>query len=66
MQEQLTTEYNKLDVIDQKVLHWTLQNTPASMPSWVEYTVKSYQRLKGIEIDGQLLLQEVNAIKSQP
>ena len=59
-EQQITTEYNKLDVIDRKVLHWTINNIPASVPSWIEYTVKSYQSLKGIDIDGLILLREVN------
>lgn len=59
MQEQATTEYNKLDVIDRKVLQWTIKNIPSSVPNWIEYTVTSYQNLKGIEIDGLTLLREV-------
>jgi hypothetical protein len=59
MQEQLTTEYSKLDLIDRKVLHWTIKNIPASVPNWIEYTVTSYQSLKGIEIDGLTLLREI-------
>jgi hypothetical protein len=58
MQEQ-TTEYDKLDLIDRKVLHWTIKNVPSSVPNWIEYTVKSYQSLKGIEIDGLKLLREI-------
>lgn len=53
------TEYNKLDGIDQKVLSWTLKNSPASVPSWIEHTVRSYQNLKGIKINGVILLDEV-------
>lgn len=54
------TEYSKLDAIDQKVLNWTLKNTPASVPSWIEHTVRSYKNLKGIKINGDLLLKEIN------
>lgn len=53
------TEYSKLDGIDQKVLSWTLKNSPASVPSWIEHTVRSYQNLKGIKINGSKLLNEV-------
>lgn len=59
MPNRTETEYNKLDDIDRKVLQWTLKNTPASVVSWIEYTVKSYHNLKGIEIDGRTLLREV-------
>jgi hypothetical protein len=65
MQERVKTEYNKLDVIDRKVLHWTMNNLPASVPNWIEYTVKSYQSLKGIEINAQTLLNEVNDNKTE-
>jgi len=53
------TEYSKLDGIDKKVLSWTLKNSPASIPSWIEHTVRSYQNLKGIKINGVILLDEV-------
>lgn len=53
------TEYNKLDGIDQKVLSWTLKNAPASVPSWIEHTVRSYQNLKGIKINASMLLDEI-------
>jgi hypothetical protein len=65
MGEQAKTEYNKLDIIDRKVLHWTMQNVPASVPSWIEYTVKYYQNVKGIKINGQMLLKEVTGTKSE-
>ncbi len=67
MQERIITEYNKLDVIDRKVLFWTLKNTPGSLQSWIEYTVKSYQNQKGIEIDGLTLLREIkyDALKNE-
>lgn len=59
MKHRTKTEYPKLDDIDQKVLEWTLRNSPASVASWIEYTVKSYS-LKGIEIDGSELLREIS------
>lgn len=58
MQDQISIEYNKLDIIDQKVLHWMMKNAPASVPSWIEYTVRSYRNIKGIDINPQLLLEE--------
>jgi hypothetical protein len=61
MQQQLKSEYSKLDLIDRKVLLWTLKNTPASVSSWIEYTVNSYHTQKGIKINGQILLKEVNS-----
>ncbi len=65
MQEPMTTEYSKLDVIDRKVLHWTIKNIPKSVPNWIEYTVNSYHNLKGIEIDGLILLREVKNLKNE-
>lgn len=65
MQERITTEYSKLDIIDQKVLHWTIKNIPTSVPNWIEYTVNSYHNLKGIEIDGLILLREVKNLKNE-
>lgn len=64
MQHRTKTEYHKLDVIDRKVLEWTLRNSPASVASWIEYTVKSYT-LKGIEIDGSVLLREITEATPQ-
>lgn len=55
------TEYNKLDGIDKKVLSWTIKNSPASVPSWIEHTVRSYQNLKGIKINGPILLHEIKS-----
>lgn len=61
MQSLPITEYNKLDGIDKKVLSWTIKNSPASIPSWIEHTVRSYRNLKGIKINEATLLDEVKS-----
>lgn len=54
-----TTEYDKLDAIDRKILHWTLKNTPASVSDWIEFTVTFYQSLRGVKINSEKLLNEI-------
>lgn len=63
MQPVQKSEYNKLDGIDKKVLNWTLKNSPASVPSWVEHTVRSYRNLKGIRINALTLLDELKTLR---
>lgn len=61
----LKSEYDKLDVIDRKVLNWTVKHAPSSLSSWIEYTAKSYHSLKGIKINAQTLFNEVKSDKPE-
>jgi hypothetical protein len=52
-------EFSKMDDADKNVLAWMVIEMPGKVNSWLEFVAIDYKRRKGIQIDVDKLVREI-------